>query len=106
MFGNQKHSNSFTMFFINAVFVPPSRFRPESKLGEEKYLHDHTTILARIVETNMNLKAMMVKQFKENDKELDKHQFNSEKDLTYTKVGDFKKTQFYGHALKRLKGQH
>jgi hypothetical protein len=33
MFGNEKHGNSFTMFFINAVFVPPSRFRPESKLG-------------------------------------------------------------------------
>jgi DNA-directed RNA polymerase I subunit RPA1 len=56
------------MFFINAVFVPPSRFRPESKLGEEKYLHDHTTILARIVETNNNLKALMVKQFTEKDK--------------------------------------
>jgi DNA-directed RNA polymerase beta' subunit len=56
------------MFFLNAVFVPPSRFRPESKLGEEKYLHDHTTILARIVETNNDLKGFLVKQFKETDK--------------------------------------
>ena len=44
------------MFFINVVFVPPNRFRPESKLGEEKYLHDHTTILARVIETNNLLK--------------------------------------------------
>jgi hypothetical protein len=40
------------MFFLTAIFVPPSRFRPESKLGDEKYLHDHTTILARILTLN------------------------------------------------------
>jgi DNA-directed RNA polymerase I subunit RPA1 len=111
MFGNDSHSNSFTMFFINAVFVPPSRFRPESKLGEEKYLHDHTAILARILETNNDLKGILVKQFNEKDKELNKadreldnNRFHVQKDLTQTKMIDFKKTHFYGQALRRLKG--
>lgn len=63
IFGNENYSNSFQMFFINTVFVPPSRFRPESKLGEEKYLHDHTTILARVVETNHSVKYMLAQQF-------------------------------------------
>ncbi len=33
MFGNVNESNNFKMFFIKTVFVPPSRFRPESVLG-------------------------------------------------------------------------
>jgi DNA-directed RNA polymerase beta' subunit len=94
------------MFFINSVFVPPSRFRPESKLGEEKYLHDHTTILARIIESNNDLKKILTKQFKESDRELDKNRFLSQKDLNSIKTGEYKRTQFYGHALRRLKGQH
>jgi len=106
MFGNERHSNSFTMFFLNAVFVPPSRFRPESKLGEEKYLHDHTSILARIIETNIELKASLIEQFKDEDKELDKNRFQDKKDLKQLKTGEFKKTHFYGQSLKRLKGKH
>ena len=106
LFGNQKHTNSFTMFFINAVFVPPSRFRPESKLGEEKYLHDHTTILARIIESNNILKDIITKQFKEGDRELDKNKYLNAKELNYIKNGEYKRSQFYSHALRRLKGQH
>jgi hypothetical protein len=30
---------------------------------------------------------MMVKQFKEKDRELDKNMFTNEKDLQYTKIG-------------------
>jgi len=51
------------MFFINTVFVTPSRFRPESKLGEEKYLHNHTTVLARVIESNVAMKYMIAQTF-------------------------------------------
>ena len=91
------------MFFINTVFVPPSRFRPDSKLGEEKYLHDHTTILGRISEANHTLKYMMAQQFTDKDKEIDQHRFNNLKSIVNTKTFDLKQTQFYGKSLTRLK---
>lgn len=68
IFGNEFSCNSFSMFFISTVFVPPSRFRPESKLGEEKYLHQHTTVLARILETNQAMKYMIAKEYGEEDR--------------------------------------
>jgi hypothetical protein len=93
------------MFFINAVFVPPSRFRPESKMGEEKYLHDHTAILARITETNADLKGMLAAQFTEKDREMDQNKFMNAKAIVGTRTEEFKKSQFYGQALRRLKGK-
>lgn len=60
IFGNSKTANSFSMFFLTCVFVPPSRFRPESKMGDEKYLHDHTSILGRILQINEDLRMMMI----------------------------------------------
>ena len=51
------------MFFLKTVFVPPSRFRPESVLGEEKYLHDHTNMLEKILKNNFDLKMMMVNEY-------------------------------------------
>ena len=104
MFGNGEHHNSFTLFFVNAVFVPPSRFRPESKLGEEKYLHDHTTILARILESNIEIRRMMSKQFRDGDKDLDKGRFETRKQLDAIRNEDFKKTMFYEQAFRRLRG--
>jgi DNA-directed RNA polymerase beta' subunit len=52
--------NSFAMFFLNAVFVPPSRFRPESKMGDEKYLHDQTSVLGKILQINDDLRMMAI----------------------------------------------
>ena len=48
------------MFFLDTLFVPPSRFRPESKLGDEKYLHDQTSILGRILQINQDLRMMII----------------------------------------------
>lgn len=48
------------MFFLTAVFVPPSRFRPESKMGDDKYLHDQTSILGKILLINEDLRNMMI----------------------------------------------
>jgi hypothetical protein len=50
------------MFFVKTVFVPPSRFRPEAKLGEEKYLHDHTNMLEKILKNNIDLRTMMIQE--------------------------------------------
>ncbi len=105
IFGNNKRTNSFTMFFINTVFVPPSRFRPESKMGEEKYLHDHTAILARIAEANHALKYIIAGQFTDKDKDIDQHKFINSKSVMHSKTNEVKQSQFYGHALKRLKGK-
>ncbi len=60
IYGNELVSNNFQMFFVKTVFVPPSRFRPEAKLGDEKYLHDHTNMMERILKNNIELKAMMI----------------------------------------------
>ena len=60
IFGNGKTGNSFAMFFLTAVFVPPSRFRPESKMGDDKYLHDQTSILGKILLLNDDLKNMLI----------------------------------------------
>jgi hypothetical protein len=51
------------MFFVKTVFVPPSRFRPESVMGEEKYLHDHTNMLEKILKANHELKLMMIQDY-------------------------------------------
>ena len=52
IYGNSYSSNSFNMFFLLVVGVPPNRFRPESKVGDEKYLHDHATILTNVTKAN------------------------------------------------------
>ena len=52
IYGNSYAANSFNMFFLLVVGVPPNRFRPESKVGDEKYLHDHTTILTNVIKAN------------------------------------------------------
>ena len=65
IFGNETFSNDFKMFFVKTVFVPPSRFRPESKLGDSTYLHDHTNMLERILKNNIELKQMMISEYLE-----------------------------------------
>lgn len=93
------------MFFINTIFVPPSRFRPESQMGEEKYLHDHTAILARVAEANYTIKGIIAQQFTDKDKEIDQHKFLNSKAVVNSKAMEVKQSQFYGQALKRLKGK-
>jgi DNA-directed RNA polymerase I subunit RPA1 len=62
IYGNYASSNSFNMFFLNVVMVPPNRFRPESKMGDERYLHDHTIILTNVIKINRELKVMIIKE--------------------------------------------
>ncbi|MBS1890044.1 MAG: hypothetical protein JST59_02025 [Actinobacteria bacterium] len=60
IYGNSYGSNGMNMFFLLVVGVPPNRFRPESKVGDEKYLHDHTTILTNVIKSNRELKHMVI----------------------------------------------
>lgn len=48
------------MFFLNVIVVPPNRFRPESKLGDEMFLHDHTVVLTNIIKANKTLKHSLI----------------------------------------------
>ena len=55
-------------------------------MGEEKYLHDHTTILARVVETNLAVKYIIGQQFSEEDKKIDDNRFNGVKSIMSSKI--------------------
>eukprot|EP00743_Colponemidia_sp_Colp-15_P005106 GILK01005496.1.p1 GENE.GILK01005496.1~~GILK01005496.1.p1 ORF type:complete len:1772 (-),score=385.89 GILK01005496.1:91-4842(-) len=46
------------MFFLHVLAVPPSRFRPESKLGEETFVHQQTATFIRILNCNAKMKEM------------------------------------------------
>ena len=43
------------MFFITLVPVPPNRFRPENKMGDQTFLHSHTLMLTKIITINNDL---------------------------------------------------
>lgn len=47
------------MFFLDTIFVPPNRFRPESKMGDERYLHDQTNILGKVLQLNQDLRTLI-----------------------------------------------
>lgn len=48
---------------------------------------------------------MISKQFLDKDRQLDNQKFVNPKSIELTQTYDVKKTQFYGEALKRLKGK-
>lgn len=55
-------SNGYQMFFITLVPVPPNRFRPENKMGDQTFLHSHTLMLTKIITINNDLKKYIVEQ--------------------------------------------
>lgn len=55
------------MFFLECVVVSPNRFRPENKMGDQTYLHGHTVVLTKILQTNMEMRNMIVLQNMEKD---------------------------------------
>ncbi len=78
------------MFFIRKVFVPPNRFRPESQgsfggsgsssdPSAKQYLHAHSTMLTRILNSNIALKdALLGKKRKLPDKSTSKAKAEAE----------------------------
>lgn len=50
--GKLKKSSSCDQFFIDAVAVPPTKFRPISSLGDRQYDHAQNQYLAEIIKSN------------------------------------------------------
>ena len=50
--GSRDASDSWKLFFVRNVLVPPNRFRPSSKVGEVMTEHPHNMHLIKIMETN------------------------------------------------------
>jgi DNA-directed RNA polymerase beta' subunit len=107
LFGNYDNCNDYSMFFLKTVFVPPSRFRPESKLGDEKYLHDQTTILGRILQINFDLKMIMIQERLAEiiDKEGEKGKKGKLNDLKAMSTLAFRKSEWFNRIYKKVKTQ-
>ena len=64
------------MFFLNNIVVPPTRFRPESEGagggrgggGGGAYLHTHSAMLMKILQSNIALKDALLDQNRDADK--------------------------------------
>jgi DNA-directed RNA polymerase I subunit RPA1 len=52
------HPNSF---FLEVLPVAPNRFRPENKMSDSTYLHQHTVMLQKILTINFELKKIVLK---------------------------------------------
>ncbi|KAK9065782.1 hypothetical protein SSX86_015183 [Deinandra increscens subsp. villosa] len=48
-------SSSYSMFFIGALLVPPTKFRPAAMAGDSKMENPQTTLLVKVVEANIAL---------------------------------------------------
>lgn len=48
-------------FFIEVLPIAPNRFRPENKMNDSTYLHQHTVMLQKILSINFDLKRIMLK---------------------------------------------
>ena len=79
-------ANNFRSFFIEALAVPPNRFRPENKMNgifislkntlltitiDMTFLHEHTVMLTKVLETNGDIKKILIDQ-KNEDKDGEK----------------------------------
>ena len=55
------HIESFNpnFYFIKNLIVTPNRFRPESILNEQTFLHSHTILYTKILTINEELKEMI-----------------------------------------------
>ena len=46
------------IFFLRAVLVPPNRYRPLAKVGEEEKEHPQNMHLTKIIESNMRIRLL------------------------------------------------
>lgn len=52
-------ARDFRSFFLKTLLVTPNRFRPESKLGDQTFLHPHTLHYTKILSLNNEIKALL-----------------------------------------------
>ena len=57
-----KEAFSIEKFFMEIVSVTPNRFRPDNKLGDQIFLHSHTTLYTKILAINEDIKKIISKK--------------------------------------------
>ena len=102
IFGNGESSNSFEMFFLNVVVVPPNRFRPESKLGEEKFLHDHTVVLTNVIKANKTIRHLLVTESLEGAGD-EREKKGAYEERNRLPLLEMKRTAWFRECFERLK---
>ena len=60
-------SNGWKIFFMRSLLVPPSRFRPSSKVGDSVSEHPQNSNLVKILDANERLRRLNVEAMKNND---------------------------------------
>lgn len=63
-------------FFMDVLSVTPNRFRPDNKLGDQIFLHSHTTMYIKIMSINEEIKKLISEKNKISNSE---NSENSEK---------------------------
>lgn len=51
-------SDKMSQFFIETLLVTPNRFRPESLMNGQVYLHGHTVLYTKIIQINQEIKEL------------------------------------------------
>lgn len=46
-------------FFLEVLSVTPNRFRPDNKLGDQVFLHPHTTLYTKVLSLNMEIEKLI-----------------------------------------------
>ncbi|KAK2982387.1 hypothetical protein RJ640_026230 [Escallonia rubra] len=59
---NISSKTGHSMFFLEAVLVPPIKFRPASKSGDSVMEHPHTVLLGKVLQLNLALRNTLVNQ--------------------------------------------
>ncbi|KAK1313895.1 DNA-directed RNA polymerase II subunit RPB1 [Acorus calamus] len=54
-------SSSYDMFFLNALLIPPNKFRPPAKGGDIELEHPQNTLLIKVLESNISLRDAYVR---------------------------------------------
>lgn len=58
----QKMGFQVDEFFLEVLAVSPNRFRPDNKLGDQIFLHSHTTFYTKVLSINQEIKMLMMKK--------------------------------------------
>ncbi|KAK3022372.1 hypothetical protein RJ639_047346 [Escallonia herrerae] len=59
---NISSKTGHSMFFLEAVLVPPIKFRPASKSGDSVMEHPHTVLLGKVLQLNLALGNILANQ--------------------------------------------
>lgn len=80
----KKFSSEF--FFIDVLPVTPNRFRPESQLNGQSFLHAHTLLYTKVLALNDELKEMISQKNGNGPIENNQHSKNKKKSKPQTNV--------------------